>query len=161
MKTFLAAVAFAALVVSPASAQVQVLRCTTDNMAKLMLSMGNVDSPAKFEEAREMSLANTDMSNGNMRSACMHYMRAQRISDMSAYPTSPMETGQPMSPTYPTAAVRPAYPMSAGYAVSPVYPMGAGYTVRQAYPTGAGSPVSPAYRTGTGSPMSPPPASGY
>ena len=32
--------------------------------------------------SKEMGMANADMSNGKMRSACMHYMKAQKISMM-------------------------------------------------------------------------------
>jgi hypothetical protein len=29
--------------------------------------------------AKEMGMANTDMSKGNMKGACMHYMKAQKM----------------------------------------------------------------------------------
>jgi hypothetical protein len=31
---------------------------------------------------KEMAMANTDMSNGKMKSACMHYMKAQKAMSM-------------------------------------------------------------------------------
>jgi len=34
--------------------------------------------PAKRAADKEMSMANTDMSKGNMRGGCMHYMKAQQ-----------------------------------------------------------------------------------
>ena len=36
---------------------------------------------------KEMAMANTDMSMGKMKGACMHYMKAQK---MSAQPTGMM-----------------------------------------------------------------------
>ena len=77
----LSALAFSALAVSPASAAM--MTCTTDNMAKsaaMMVSMP--DTPGKMAANKEMSMANTDMSNGKMKSACMHYMKAQQASMM-------------------------------------------------------------------------------
>jgi hypothetical protein len=39
---------------------------------------GTADTPAKTAMNKEMAMANTDMSNGKMKSACMHYMKAQK-----------------------------------------------------------------------------------
>jgi len=39
---------------------------------------GTPDTPGKVAANKEMSMANTDMSNGKMKSACMHYMKAQK-----------------------------------------------------------------------------------
>jgi hypothetical protein len=46
----------------------------------MMMSMP--DGPGKMGMSKEMGMANTDMSNGKMRSACMHYMKAQKMSMM-------------------------------------------------------------------------------
>ena len=35
-------------------------------------------TPAKTAMNKEMAMANTDMSNGKMKSACMHYMKSQK-----------------------------------------------------------------------------------
>jgi len=34
--------------------------------------------------SREMGMANADMSKGNMRGACMHYMKAQKMTMMKS-----------------------------------------------------------------------------
>jgi hypothetical protein len=79
MKTLLTAAAFVAftLAVSPASAAM--MACTSDNMMKSTAMMtGPADTPAKMAANKEMAMANTDMSNGKMKSACMHYMKSQK-----------------------------------------------------------------------------------
>lgn len=79
MKTLLTAAAFVALALSPASAAM--MACTGANMAKSITAMGGTpDSPGKFAMNKEMAAANTDMSKGNMRGACKHYMKAQKMS---------------------------------------------------------------------------------
>jgi len=45
-------------------------------MAKSTMMMAPGQTPGN----KEMAMANTDMSNGKMRSACMHYMKAQKTS---------------------------------------------------------------------------------
>ncbi|MGY4291711.1 hypothetical protein ACVWXO_010977 [Bradyrhizobium sp. LM2.7] len=76
MKILLTAAAFVAFAVSPASAM---MACTKDNMMKSAAMMGGTaDTPAKTAMNKEMAMANTDMSNGKMKSACMHYMKAQK-----------------------------------------------------------------------------------
>jgi hypothetical protein len=52
------------------------MACTSDNMAKSTAMMGPGQTPGN----KEMAMANADMSNGKMRSACMHYMKAQKMS---------------------------------------------------------------------------------
>jgi hypothetical protein len=37
-------------------------------------------APGQNDANKEMAMANTDMSNGKMKSACMHYMKAQKMS---------------------------------------------------------------------------------
>jgi hypothetical protein len=44
--------------------------------------MGTADTPAKVAANKEMAMANTDMSNGKMKSACMHYMKSQKAVTM-------------------------------------------------------------------------------
>jgi len=68
----------AALAVSPASAAM--MKCTSANMMKSASMMPTGQTPAN----KEMAMANTDMSNGKMGSACRHYMKAQKMSMMSA-----------------------------------------------------------------------------
>jgi hypothetical protein len=40
------------------------------------------DSPGKTAAAKEMGMANMDMSKGKMGSACGHYMKAQKAAMM-------------------------------------------------------------------------------
>ena len=77
MKTLITAAMLSALAFTPASAAM--MACTADNMAKsttMMMSMP--DSPGKRAADKEMGMANTDMSAGKMKTACMHYMKAQK-----------------------------------------------------------------------------------
>ena len=69
----LSALAFA---VSPASAAM--MKCTAANMTKSIAMMPPMQSAAN----KELAMANADISNGKMRSACMHYMKAQKMSMM-------------------------------------------------------------------------------
>jgi hypothetical protein len=52
------------------------LACTSDNMMKSTSTMAPGQTPAN----KEMAMANADMSNGKMGSACRHYMKAQKLS---------------------------------------------------------------------------------
>jgi hypothetical protein len=65
------------------SASAGMMACTGENMGKTAM-MGSTmpDSPAKMGMNKEMAAANMDMSKGNMRGACMHYMKAQKMSAM-------------------------------------------------------------------------------
>ncbi len=81
MKSLLTAAAFVALALSPASAGT--MACTGDNMGKTAMSTTAMpDGPARRGMDKEMAAANMDMSKGNMRGACMHYMKAQKMSAM-------------------------------------------------------------------------------
>ena len=75
------AIALAVLVafaVTPASAKM--MACTGENMAKTTGTIGAMpDGPGKMAMTKEMGMANTDMSKGNMRGACAHYMKAQTM----------------------------------------------------------------------------------
>ncbi len=75
-KILITAAMFSALALTPASAEM--MACTGENMAKSTMMMSPGPSPAN----KEMAMANMDMSNGKMRSACMHYMNAQKMSMM-------------------------------------------------------------------------------
>jgi len=76
MKKLLIATLLSAFAFSPASAAM--MACTGENMAKSAGMMATGSTPAN----KEMAMANMDMSNGKMRSACMHYMKAQKMSMM-------------------------------------------------------------------------------
>jgi hypothetical protein len=41
---------------------------------------GESQSVFKMAISKEMGMANTEMSKGNMRGACAHYMKAQKMS---------------------------------------------------------------------------------
>jgi hypothetical protein len=78
MKTILITAAmFSALALSPASAAM--MKCTSDNLAKSSMMMNSMqDGKGKTAMGKEMAMANSDMSKGNMRGGCMHYMKAQK-----------------------------------------------------------------------------------
>ena len=76
MKKLIIAFLFSAYAFSPASAAM--MACTGENMGKSATMMSTGPTPAN----KEMAMANTDMSNGKMKSACMHYMKAQKMSMM-------------------------------------------------------------------------------
>jgi hypothetical protein len=74
MRTLIAAAMLSAFAFTPASAAM--MACTADNMMKSTTMMAS----GQTEASKEMAMANTDMSNGKMKSACMHYMKAQKVS---------------------------------------------------------------------------------
>jgi hypothetical protein len=78
MKTILITAAmFSVLALSPASAAM--MACTSDNMLKTTTMMNSMPyGPAKVEMGKHMAMANADMSKGNMRGGCKHYMMAQK-----------------------------------------------------------------------------------
>jgi hypothetical protein len=47
-----------------------------------VMMAGMPDGPGKMGMGKEMGMANMEMSKGNMRGACMHYMKAQKMSAM-------------------------------------------------------------------------------
>jgi hypothetical protein len=82
-KVMIAAAMLSTLAFTPASAAM--MACTGDNMSKsLMMAGGMADGPAKMAMVKEMGMANTDMSQGKMRGACMHYMKAQKMGMMKS-----------------------------------------------------------------------------
>jgi len=79
MRILMTAAVFSALALTPASAAM--MACTGENMAKSTTAMGMMPEGAgKMAANKEMGMANTEMSKGNMRSACTHYMKAQKMS---------------------------------------------------------------------------------
>jgi hypothetical protein len=78
MKTLVVVAAFAAFTLSHASAKTVV--CTGANFAKMMDRMTTMPHGYKrMAMMREMAVTNTNLSNGDMRGACRHYVIAQRI----------------------------------------------------------------------------------
>jgi hypothetical protein len=83
MKILITAAMFSALALTPASAKM--MACSGENMGKTSMMIANMDEgPHKMGMNKEMMMANTDMSKGNMRGACMHYMKAQKMSMMKS-----------------------------------------------------------------------------
>jgi hypothetical protein len=77
MRTLIAVALLSAASFTPASAAM--MGCTSDNMMKSSAMMSNMnEGSAKMAANKEMAMANTDMSNGKMGSACKHYMKAQK-----------------------------------------------------------------------------------
>ena len=74
MRILIATAMLSAFAFTPASAAM--MACTPDNMMKSTAMMDRGPSPSN----KEMAMANTDMSNAKMRSACKHYMNAQKMS---------------------------------------------------------------------------------
>jgi hypothetical protein len=74
MRILITAAIFSVLALSPASAKM--MACTPANIGASAAAMPAGPTPAN----KEMSMANTDVSNGKMRSACKHYMKAQKMS---------------------------------------------------------------------------------
>ena len=82
-KILITAAAFTAFALSPASAKM--MACTGDNMAKSgMMMQGMAAGPGKMAMNKEMGMANMEMSKGNMRGACMHYMKTQKMGMMKS-----------------------------------------------------------------------------
>lgn len=72
----------AAAMVSPASAKG--MKCDGASMGKSYSTMAAMaDSPQKMAMQKEIGMANMEMSKGNMRGACMHMMKADRMGMMS------------------------------------------------------------------------------
>jgi hypothetical protein len=79
MKILITAAVFSALALTPALAKT--LACTSENMAKSTASLQTMpDSPSKMAMSKELGKVNTEMSKGNMRGACKHYMNVQKMS---------------------------------------------------------------------------------
>ena len=83
MKILITATMFSALAFTPASAAM--MACTGDNMAKTNMMMTSMpESPGKMGMGKEMAMANMEMSKGNMRGGCTHYMKAQKMGMMKS-----------------------------------------------------------------------------
>ncbi|MGQ0686229.1 hypothetical protein [Bradyrhizobium sp.] len=86
-RTAIVVAALVALAVTPAfaakkapAAKKSATACTSENIAKTNTAIGAMpDGPAKLAMAKEMGMVNADMSKGNMRGACAHYAKAQKM----------------------------------------------------------------------------------
>jgi len=74
MRIVIAAAMLSVFAAAPASAKM--MACTSDNLMKSTMMM----TPGQSAANKEMAMANTDMSAGKMKSACTHYMKAQKMS---------------------------------------------------------------------------------
>lgn len=69
----------------PASAEM--MKCTSENMAKTTTMMQSMqDGSGKMAMGKEMGMANMEMSKGDMRKACKHYMNAQKMGATNSSP---------------------------------------------------------------------------
>jgi hypothetical protein len=82
MRIFIIAAVFSALAFTPASAKTKAApACSGENMAKTSAAMASMPyGPGRMAMDKEMGMVNTEMSKGNMRAACGHYMKAQKMS---------------------------------------------------------------------------------
>jgi hypothetical protein len=85
MKNLVVAAAFAAFTLSPASAKM--MACTGENFAKMTDRMATMPyGPKRMAMMREMAVVNADLSNGDLRGACKHYVIAQRVQNNERAP---------------------------------------------------------------------------
>jgi hypothetical protein len=75
MRILITAGMLSMLALSPVSAKM--MACTGANIGTSALAMS---SEGQTAANKEIAMANTDVSNGKMRSACMHYAKAQKMS---------------------------------------------------------------------------------
>ena len=85
MRILIIAAASLALAFTPAFAKTKpkatATACSGENMAKTSAAMSTMpEGPGKMAMSKEMGKVNTEMSKGNMRGACAHYMKAQKMS---------------------------------------------------------------------------------
>ncbi len=81
MKILIIAAVFSALAFTPASAKSKATACSGENIAKTSAAMANMpENPGKMAMSKEMGMVNTEMSKGNMRGACAHYVKVQKMS---------------------------------------------------------------------------------
>jgi hypothetical protein len=85
MKKFLLCAALLWIGLGTNVASAAMMSCSADNMAKTNSMMATMqDGQAKMGMAKEMGMANSELSKGNMRGACKHYMSAQKMSMMKS-----------------------------------------------------------------------------
>jgi hypothetical protein len=81
MRILIIAAVFSALAVTPAFAKAKATACTGENMAKTSAGITSMpDGPGKMTMSKGMGQVNTEMSKGNMRGACAHYAKVQKMS---------------------------------------------------------------------------------
>jgi hypothetical protein len=81
MKILIIAAVFSALAFTPASAKTKAAACSGENFAKTSAAMTTMpEGPGKMAMSKEMGKVNTEMSKGNIRGACVSYMKVQKMS---------------------------------------------------------------------------------
>ncbi len=81
MRILIMAAVFSALAFTPASAKTKATACSGENMAKTTSAMATMPyNQGTMAANKEMGMVNTEMSKGNIRAACAHYMKAQQMS---------------------------------------------------------------------------------
>lgn len=104
-KFLITAAAFSALALTSASAK-PMMGCSGDSMMKMNNQVtAMADGQQKMMMNREIGMANTAMSKGDMRGCNMHMMKAQRMSMMK-----PQNDGGMMG----TGMMMPMMPMAGG-----------------------------------------------
>jgi hypothetical protein len=84
-KFLITAAAFSALAFTAASAKPMMTGCSGDSMMKMnTMTTSMADGEQKMMMNREIAMANTSMSKGDMRGCNMHMMKAQKISTMKS-----------------------------------------------------------------------------
>jgi hypothetical protein len=82
-KFLITAAALSVLAITPASAKPMMMGCSGDNMMKMNdKTSAMADGQQKMMMNREIGMANTAMSNGDMRGCNMHLMNAQKMGMM-------------------------------------------------------------------------------
>lgn len=81
MRILIIAAMASALAFTPASAKTKASACSGENMAKTSAAVTTMpDGPGKMAMSKGMGQVNTEMSKGNMRGACAHYAKVQKMS---------------------------------------------------------------------------------
>ena len=84
-KFLITAAAFSALALTSASAKPMMMGCSGDGMMKMNNQVtAMADGEQKMMMNREIGMANTAMSKGDMRGCNMHMMKAQKMSMMKS-----------------------------------------------------------------------------
>lgn len=106
-KFLITAAALSVLAIAPASAKSMMMGCSGDGMMKVNnMSTGMADGEQKMMMNREIGMANTAMSKGDMRGCNKHLMNAQKMgmmkpkNDMGMMGSGMMGSGMmmPMTP---------------------------------------------------------------
>lgn len=96
-KILATAAIFSALAFAPASAKTMMMGCSGDGMMKVNnMTQAMADGEQKMMMNREIGMANTSMSKGDMRGCNMHMMKAQKMGMMKPQDSGMMMPMMPM-----------------------------------------------------------------